>query len=379
MKLLFLLFLTLCLYADELSMAETHFYNEEYKKAFPLYIESAEQLKKQEAAFKLGWMYQNAKGTARDSEEAAQWYRKAAEWEVAKTNRKNLYKTIFSTMSPLSDNESTNTALQHISGKFALRAYQPNYILVSYSNTIPKGETKFEENSPNPDPNGIQYTNAELEYQISLRADYVTGLFDFPQVWSAAYTQTSYWQVFIDSGPFRETNYKPELFVTFPFQHKADVIGLKGVMFGYKHTSNGQPVTSGRRTRPNGPVEGSRSRSWNRLFTEAFFQWGNFFTEVTLWHRIAEEEKNDDNPDIEEYYGQGTVKVTYIYKKLLMDVTVNPSITKGLASGKLALSYPIPLSEDVFFYLQGFSGYGSSLIDYDQKVNKIGFGISISR
>jgi len=379
LKLLFLLFLTLCLYADGFFMAETHFYNEEYEKAIPLYIDSAEQSQKPEAAYKLGWMYQNAKGTAQDSEKAAQWYKKAAEWEVSKTSRKDLYETIFATMNPLSDDESTNTALQHISGKFALRAYKPNYLLISHSNRIPKGETKFEENSPNPDSNGLEYIRTELQYQISLRADYVTGLFGFPQIWSAAYTQTSYWQIFIDSAPFREINYKPELFVTIPFGHKADVIGLKGVILGFKHTSNGQPVTDGNRTRSGGPVEGSRSRSWNRLYTQACFQWDNFFTEINIWHRISEDEKTDDNPDIEEYYGQGSIKVTYIYKKFLIDAIVNPSITKGLASGQLAISYPTPLSEDVFFYFQGFSGYGSSLIDYDQKVSKVGFGISISR
>jgi len=52
------------------------------------------------------------------------------------------------------------------------------------------------------------------------------------------------------------------------------------------------------------------------------------------------------------------------------------------------MSYPVPLSDNVFFYLQAFSGfdfhgnfggYGQSLIDYDQKVNQVGFGLSISR
>ncbi|RUM64117.1 MAG: hypothetical protein DSZ04_03520 [Sulfurimonas sp.] len=30
------------------------------------------------------------------------------------------------------------------------------------------------------------------------------------------------------------------------------------------------------------------------------------------------------------------------------------------------------------FYFQGFTGYGSSLIDYDKKVSKVDFGIRIS-
>lgn len=379
MKLLFLLFISLSLYSDLLVEAEAYFNNSEYEKALPILLQCTQKSQKPEAAYKLGWMYQNAKGVSLDLAKSAQWYKKAADWQVKKTNRTNLYETIFSNMDPLSDSTSTNTAVKYISGKFALRAHKPNYLLVSYSDVIPKGEAKHEANSQNINTNNATYIQTEVQYQISLRADYVTNWFGFPQIWTGAYTQTSFWQIFINSAPFRETNYKPELFVTLPFVHNADMVNLKGIVFGYKHSSNGQPVTDGNRTRPSGPVIGSRSRSWNRVYTKAFFQWNNFFSEVEVWHRLSESEENDDNPDIEEYYGQGSIKVAYIYEKLLLDMQVNPSITKGIASAQMSVSYPTYVSEDVYFYLKGFSGYGSSLIDYDQKVNKIGFGLSISR
>ncbi|MDF1883078.1 phospholipase A [Sulfurimonas sp. SAG-AH-194-C21] len=386
MKLLILFLLSVSLFSSTLDplpepllRAQVFFNAGEYEKALPILLQCTVDSKSAEAAYKLGWMYQNAKGVALDHEKSAHWYKKAAEWEVSKTNRKKLYETIFSNMSPLSDDESTNTALKLISGKFALRAYGPNYLLVSYSDVIPKGETKYEFHSPNPDPDGVAYINTEMQYQISLQADYVTNFLGFPQVWSAAYTQTSYWQIFINSAPFRETNYKPEIFVTLPLLHKADIIGLKGIAFGYKHVSNGQPVSDGNRTRENGPIKGSRSRSWNRLYAKAFFQWGNYFSTINLWHRLSENRETDDNPDIVDYYGQGSVEIKYIQKKLLISAKLTPSINKGLVSGEFSVSYPTLVSKDVYFYLKGFSGYGSSLIDYDQKVNKIGFGISISR
>ncbi|MDF1876204.1 phospholipase A [Sulfurimonas sp. SAG-AH-194-L11] len=387
MKLLLLFFLLLSLNLNAtaidklapLIQAQAFFNNDEYEKAFAILLKCTEKSQNSEAAYKLGWMYQNAKGVAQNHKEAAIWYKKAAQWEVAKTNRKKLYQTIFSNMSPLSDDDSSQTALKLISGKFALRAYEPNYLMVSYSDTIPKGDIKYESRKPIINSNVERYLPLELQYQISLRADYVTDWFGASQIWSAAYTQTSFWQIFLNSSPFRETNYKPELFVTFPLLHKADIVGLKGVVFGYKHSSNGQPVTDGNRTRPDGPIEGSRSRSWNRLYLKTYFQWGNFFSTLNVWHRLAEDKISDDNPDIEEYYGQGSVELTYIHKKLLLSAKVNPSIKKGVASAEVSMSYPTLVSEDVYFYLQAFSGYGSSLIDYDQKITKVGFGISISR
>ena len=157
---------------------------------------------------------------------------------------------------------------------------------------------------------------------------------------------------------------------------------MKAVTFGYKHSSNGQPVdtTKGRDPdNPNGPYIDSRSRSWNRLYARAYFQWQSFFAELTLWHRMEENIETDDNPDILDYYGHGSLELGYIHKKLLTRLTLRPSFHSGNFTGELEMSYPVPLSDNIFFFLQGFSGYGQSLIDYDHKVNQVGVGLSISR
>ena len=386
--LLLTFFLLLSLHAENyIDEAEAYFQNKEYEKAYPLYLKAANENQKSEAAYKLGWMCEYGKATELESQTAIYWYKKAAEWELNNSNKKNVYETIFRNLDPLDDRESTNTLVQLANGKFGLRAYYPNYAVVSYTDRIPKGEIKYEEGGSHPD--GVGYIHTEAKYQISLRADYMTNWFGFIQMWTGAYTQTSYWQIFIDSAPFRETNYKPELFVSFPLFHKADAIGLKGFAFGYKHSSNGQPVTDGNRKRNGeGPVKGSRSRSWNRIYARAYFQWENFFAEVDAWYKFKEPIETDDNPDIEEYYGPGSLEMGYIHEKLLTRLTLRPSFSKGHLTGELEMSYPVPISDNVFFYLQAFSGidtdgniggYGQSLIDYDQKVNQVGFGLSISR
>ena len=377
-RIVFLLVFVITLHANKMHTAEAYFQNEEYEKAYVIYVGFANNTESSEAAYKLGWMYENGKGVGQDSNKAIYWYKKAAKWDLSKSNMEKTYETLYSNLDPLDSDESMNTLVQLANGKFGLRAYYPNYAIVSYTNKTPRGDPALDgTNSGDAD-----YLNTETKFQISLRADYVTDLFGFTQIWTGAYTQTSYWQIFIESSPFRETNYKPELLVTFPFYHKLDAIGMKAIAFGYKHASNGQPdnpdanVT---REYEDGPYEGSRSRSWNRLYVRGFFQWKNFFAELTLWHRMKEEYATNDNPNIENFYGDGSLEVGYIRDKLLTRVTMRHSFESGNFSGELEMSHPVPLSDNVFFYLQAFSGYGQSLIDYDQKVNQVGFGLSISR
>ncbi len=53
---------------------------------------------------------------------------------------------------------------------------------------------------------------------------------------------------------------------------------------------------------------------------------------------------------------------------------------KGAA--ELNWTFPLPeflSSENSYGLIQIFSGYGNSLIDYDQEINKIGFGVAFSR
>ncbi len=372
---LFLLFVT-TLYANcNMKAAEVFFQNKEFEKAYDAYYKCAKDTKSSDAAYKLGWLYENGKGVTQNPEKAIYWYKKAAGWNLEFDNKRHVYETIYRNVDPLEDKDSTNTLIQFADGKFGLRAYHPNYAVVSYTDEVPKGDPALEVHSPG----DTHYINTEVKFQISLRADYITEWFGFSQMWTGAYTQTSYWQIFIESSPFRETNYKPELFVTVPFYHKMDTIGLKALSFGFKHVSNGQPDANGTRVRPDGPIEGSRSRSWNRLYARAYFQWDSFFAKATLWHRIKEDFATDDNPDILDYYGHGSFELGYIYKKLLASLTLRPSFSSGRVTGELDISYPVPISDNVFFFLQGFSGYGQSLIDYDRRVRQIGFGLSISR
>ena len=201
-------FFTLSLYANMTTdQADTFFEEGDYDQAYKLYMDVAQKEKNSKAAYKLGWMYQQGEGVQQNSATSKQWYIKAATWDATDKDRAKAVESMYSSYDPITG-DSSETIMQYMSGNFAVRAFHSNYFVVSKLNNAPQGDVK-QINNP--------YITTETKMQISLRGDYTTNWFGGAQVWSGAYTQRSYWQLFIESEPFRETNYMPEAFVTLPF------------------------------------------------------------------------------------------------------------------------------------------------------------------
>ena len=280
-------------------------------------------------------------------------------------------------------------------GFFGLEPYKTNYILpFSYSTHKYKriSSSTYYGNYPSDmlEKYGEYEKNMEVEFQISFRKSLTYNLFGLNESINFSYTQKVWWQIYSDSSPFRETNYSPELFLVVPSPQKLDdFMGLKILKIAYLHESNGQ--------------EGYQSRSWNRFYVDGMWQWDNLFLSTRVWYRFNENEKyggyyegnpnpttglydanyeGDDNPDIDEYLGFGDIKLNYLYKKNQISALVRYNFAKG---GKnrgaidLSWSYPFLSSENTFWYVKFFNGYGESLIDYDRCITKAAFGFSFSR
>jgi phospholipase A1 len=271
-------------------------------------------------------------------------------------------------------NSDTNSFLeQYINSDFGLYAHKTNYLLpfsIASSKYSYWGERGIIDGSRTHDK------NYETEFQISLKKTLFFNLLGFNETIEAAYTQKVWWQIYSHSAPFRETNYEPEIFITFPSSKNIDErSGHKGVRLGFVHESNGRA--------------GLESRSWNRLYLDNRWQSGNLFTKLRVWHRISDGNKastidfsGDDNPDIEEYMGYGDLSFTYLYNQHKINLLVRNNLDfNGYNKGALALdwSLPTPHSKNSFYYIKLFSGYGESLIDYNRYVNKVAFGFSFSR
>ena len=179
------------------------------------------------------------------------------------------------------DKETNLTIKQIISSSFEIFPYKDNYFLpFTYDLNEKKGREQ-----------------GEAKFQISFKKPITYNFFGLNETINIAYSQTSYWQIYKESAPFRETNYKPEIYVLFPYV-KLEHTALKAYKISLMHESNGR--------------ENETSRSWNRVYIEGFFQVSKVFISAKAWTRIPD--KKDDNPHIYKYYGYGEIEIAHIYR-----------------------------------------------------------------
>ena len=250
------------------------------------------------------------------------------------------------------DKETDESLEQLITKDFNLYPYKKNYLLpATYSINDIEGREKL-----------------ETAFQISVEKPISYNFFGLNESISGAYTQRSFWQTAKDSSPFRETNYEPEIFVQFPYKENSV---LKAYKISLLHSSNGR--------------NNEESRSWNRVYLEGYFQFSNLFLIPKIWYRIPEPNGEDDNPNIEDYYGYGDLTFLYAYKKHTFELMLRNNLKLDEAnkgSAELNWSFPLPeflSTKNSYGLLQLYSGYGNNLIDYDKEINKIGLGIAFSR
>jgi len=263
------------------------------------------------------------------------------------------------------ENLETEKSMQKWSdSNFGLEPYRVNYLLLlgyrkdNYKSYIPTDV----------------YKNVEAELQVSLKLKVKQNIFGLDERYYLSYTHQSFWQIYSESSPFRETIYNPEGFVIFPIFDKS-MFGLKSLKFALAHRSNGQG--DNRNLDPEVYKIENRSRSINYLYTTIQIQHNNLISELELWSRIPENSETDDNPDIIDYTGFSQLKFRYFINKHIFRVVGRLNFKTNYGAIEGAYSYPL-IIDDVYFYSKIFSGYGESLIDYNNNISKFSVGFSFS-
>ena len=207
-------------------------------------------------------------------------------------------------------------------------------------------------------------SKAELEFQLSFKMKVIETLFEQPvDVWFG-YTQNSFWQAANHeaSSPFRETNYQPEVIATTPLNFALLDTNFKFLNLGFVHQSNGQSSTL--------------SRSWNRFYAQVGLERGPLTMTAKLWKRVNESLEDDNNPDIVDYMGRFELEGNY---RLGGGHEISALVRRNFSTdkGAVQVGWAFPLAGPVKGYVNAFSGYGQSMIDYNYFQRSLGLGVVV--
>lgn len=241
---------------------------------------------------------------------------------------------------------------------YAISLYQPTYI-IPYYHTVSPDYAIYNNNTPNDQT----LSRDEIKYQFSFKVP-VWKITDKDKLY-LAYTQLSYWQAYSGSAYFRETNYEPEVFDA----HKLNLNLIDGwttnfLNVGAMHQSNGKG--------------GDLERSWNRLYAEAISSKGGGMIAIKPWLVVHDSTYERDNPDMTRYLGDGQFIAAYKYHNQVFSLTFENEFESGFSRGSEMATWSFPLAGPLEGYVQLFSGYGQSLIEYNHYTNAIGIGVSLS-
>jgi phospholipase A1 len=120
------------------------------------------------------------------------------------------------------------------------------------------------------------------------------------------------------------------------------------------------------------------SRSWNRVIGSVALDRPGWTVMFRPWLRLREDRSSDDNPDIQDFMGRADLTVTHNWAGNEVSAVMRHSLRSGDRShGSLELNWAFPIHGELKGYLQYFTGYGESLIDYNHTGNYVGIGVSL--
>jgi len=345
-----------------------------------IYLTNAANDGNQYAQYSLGKIYEEGLGVDVNITQAMYWYKRSASTfktptspsSLASEEQKHLYQIdpksdaemrqyIFQYLDMPKDVDERETMMSKIFSNFGLLPYEKMFLIpVAYTTE------NYEKRDPTHYPGYGEFNNnIETEFQISLKKTLSYNLLGLNETFAFGYTQEVWWQFYSESAPFRETNYRPEIWLSLPIHDSLfSDIYLKALKLGFWHESNGMGK----------PL----SREWNQFYMDSIFYNGNLITTLRLWYPDA----GEDNEDITDYLGYGHLKLSYIIGKHQFDLTWRNNFHfdgDNRGSIEVEWSYPIGSSKSSFWYLKAFNGYGASLMDYNHQQNCVGFGFLFSR
>jgi len=244
-----------------------------------------------------------------------------------------------------------------------LSLHEPTYFLPAYYTFSPARDVYA-----NTLPGGQGLNQMEVKFQLSFKFALASG--GVLRHVYAAYTQTSFWQLYRDSAFFRETNYQPEALIV-PDERWALGRGwdLSVAASPYVHQSNGRG--------------GSLERSWDRTSADAIFEradgdgGGGWKADLKAWIVWRDPAYRRYNDDLARYLGYGRQTFEYHRGPWELSVAFRNQLESGFRRGSVEADLRRAIGDYWDAYVQWFNGYGQSLIEYNRATNAVGAGFAL--
>ena len=179
-----------------------------------------------------------------------------------------------------------------------------------------------------------------------------------------AYTQTMFWALDRPSGPFRSTNYSPEVYADIPLDET-----LK-VALGYRHDSNGRG--------PAGSID------VNRIFfrVEKRVDLGNDWRLDIAPQAWFYTSTPGVAPNIADSYGYTSISAS-VQKAdgIKISLTGRGNFETRRGAAELMVSYPLTRIGGLGLYVfgQAFTGHGEALDDWNRRTTHARIGFAFTR
>ncbi len=257
-----------------------------------------------------------------------------------------------------------NAMVDYFSKHFA--GYDPIYFLIGANPSGTDGR--------------LRGTFPNARFQVSLRYRLFTEDSYLANKWNGftnvfiTYTQNTEWDLAGESAPFLDTMFKPELQYHWQdiFKEPKGILEKMDLMAAISHESNGR--------------NGAGSRSINYVIARPKLYFGdperlNGYLAPGFWFYFG---SLSDNPSIRHYRGHADVKAAIQWADTIQLASwfrMGDELEKG--SMQLDLSYPLGrLTDnclDLYLDIQYFTGYGQTLLNYNQREQALRAGVMFVR
>lgn len=276
--------------------------------------------------------------------------------------------TSFAKTNPSHDYPATKNVVQQrlkkeeklSANSFSITFHAPNYILPYYYTASPYNSA-YTGNTPGDE----SLKKSEIKYQFSFKVPVWRRMFNLPSTLYIAYTQMSYWQAYDKRAFFRETDYAPEVFIS----NDINFLLLRQLRFnllniGLIHQSNG--------------FGNALERSWNRFYIGAVASTDHWAVSIKPWYIFHDSTYERQNRNMAKYMGYGSIGVAYKHINQVFSIEARNVIESHGKRPGVTLAWSFPITPFIKGYIQGFTGFGQSLIEYNHRTNSIGLGIGLS-